>query len=423
MVQIEMTSQYKLNDAQLAVLRWVADGSPEDVMEGYSHRLSAAALRSRGLIKISGRGPTWRAQITADGESFLSEIAEAARRTEEARSASKGAVGPSEDVQVGEATGHAVPEPPGSAVSSQPAQAEIPKFVLPKDLRGAHPLVIATREAASGLRAEPDGRLQIGAEEGVAHLVLSRPLLRRALLLLHGLTRESIKRGWSVVSCSGARRDTRPGIAIEIRGHSYPVEVHELTETLPFTEAEIEAWRTEWKWDLERRAGQMPPPQHKRKQGTGRLRLQSPNGYGGGRASWAEGPRSSFEDRLQEVFETLEERADADDQEAIERARIREERRVEQEAQEVRARRIRIENARVERLVAETKAWRRSEDIRSYVAELEQKLGDLDGDEHTRIAEWCKWAADWADRSDPTRYTSLITGFDDERDEFHYPRR
>jgi len=33
------------------------------------------------------------------------------------------------------------------------------------------------------------------------------------------------------------------------------------------------------------------------------------------------------------------------------------------------------------------------------------------------VLEWCDWAADWAERSDPTRHTELIVGFD-ERDEF-----
>ncbi len=45
-----------LNDAQIAVLRWIAAGSPAGVMEeGYSHCVSAAALRNRSLVRISGR--------------------------------------------------------------------------------------------------------------------------------------------------------------------------------------------------------------------------------------------------------------------------------------------------------------------------------------------------------------------------------
>ncbi len=420
-----MAPQYKLNDAQLAVLRWIAEGSPPNVMEGYNHRLSAAALRSRDLVRISGRGRTWRAQITPDGESLLRAITTDTGKIEEASDASKTAVELPAGAKLGKAIKHAAPDCTQPSASPKPAKAEVPKFVLPKDLRGAHPLVIATRDAASGLRAANDGRLQIGPQEGVAYLVLSRTLLRRALLVLHSISREAVKRGWDIVSYSGRTLESRPGIAIEIRGHRYPLEMQELMESLPFTEAGIEAWRVSerWQFELERRADRMPPAYLKPKRATGRLRLLLPNGYGGGRASWAEGPRGPLEGKLLSVFATLEQRADADDQLAIEHARIDEERRVEKEAQEVRARRIRIENARVERLVAEMTAWHRSDDIRSYVAELEQTLEDLDGDEHTRIAEWCKWAADWADRSDPTRYTSLITGFDDESDEFHYPRR
>src|SRR5438309_340785 len=43
---------YRLNDAQWEVLRWIADGCPQGRFDGYAHRLSAAALRSRGLIRI-----------------------------------------------------------------------------------------------------------------------------------------------------------------------------------------------------------------------------------------------------------------------------------------------------------------------------------------------------------------------------------
>lgn len=52
-----------LNESQEAVLRWVADGCPPGIMEGYSHRISAAAPRSRSLVRISGRGKTWRAEL------------------------------------------------------------------------------------------------------------------------------------------------------------------------------------------------------------------------------------------------------------------------------------------------------------------------------------------------------------------------
>lgn len=46
----------RLNETQMAVLRWIAAGCPNGVMEGHEHRISAAALRTRELVRISGRG-------------------------------------------------------------------------------------------------------------------------------------------------------------------------------------------------------------------------------------------------------------------------------------------------------------------------------------------------------------------------------
>jgi len=52
----------RLPERQVAVLEWIKAGCPAGVYdddEHYSHRLSARALASRGLIKIRGHGATW----------------------------------------------------------------------------------------------------------------------------------------------------------------------------------------------------------------------------------------------------------------------------------------------------------------------------------------------------------------------------
>src|SRR5690242_16902078 len=69
-----MPSQLRLSPLQAAVLRWIGDGSPPGIMDAYGHRISAAALRSRGLIKISGRSRSWRAQITPAGRALLDSM-------------------------------------------------------------------------------------------------------------------------------------------------------------------------------------------------------------------------------------------------------------------------------------------------------------------------------------------------------------
>lgn len=64
-----------LNERQLAVLKWISDGCPDGPISGISARISAGALRNRGLVKVSGGGPTWTAVITGTGRDELARAA------------------------------------------------------------------------------------------------------------------------------------------------------------------------------------------------------------------------------------------------------------------------------------------------------------------------------------------------------------
>jgi len=61
-----------LTERQLEVLGWIGASWLDDVMVGVSYRITAAALRGRGLVKIDGRGPTWSTSITDAGRALLS---------------------------------------------------------------------------------------------------------------------------------------------------------------------------------------------------------------------------------------------------------------------------------------------------------------------------------------------------------------
>jgi len=65
-----------LNDQQVAVLRWVSDGADVRAYpEGdYAHRISARGLANRGLIVITGRGATWSAKVTSEGQQRLADL-------------------------------------------------------------------------------------------------------------------------------------------------------------------------------------------------------------------------------------------------------------------------------------------------------------------------------------------------------------
>lgn len=63
-----MLSAKQLTASQLAVLKWIADGCPDGMYtEGFTHRIVARTLSRRGLVDISGHGPTWKAVSTDDG--------------------------------------------------------------------------------------------------------------------------------------------------------------------------------------------------------------------------------------------------------------------------------------------------------------------------------------------------------------------
>jgi ClpX C4-type zinc finger protein len=63
-----------LNATQATVLLWMAEGSPAGVMEGSAHRVSGATLRTRGFVRTSGKGKTWKAEITDAGRDWLRRI-------------------------------------------------------------------------------------------------------------------------------------------------------------------------------------------------------------------------------------------------------------------------------------------------------------------------------------------------------------
>lgn len=63
-------SSIQLNERQIALLEWIKSGCPTGTYEedGYTHRISARALESRGLVEIHGRGKSWAATPTPRGE-------------------------------------------------------------------------------------------------------------------------------------------------------------------------------------------------------------------------------------------------------------------------------------------------------------------------------------------------------------------
>lgn len=62
----------ELNQKQVDVLEWVRKGCPGGVFADYQHRVVARALERRGLITVSGKGPSWKAVVTEAGQQWKS---------------------------------------------------------------------------------------------------------------------------------------------------------------------------------------------------------------------------------------------------------------------------------------------------------------------------------------------------------------
>lgn len=294
--------------------------------------------------------------------------------------------------------------------------------MIPTQLRQTHPFVTTTRRAAQGVKPRDDGRLEIGPRPGIAHLVVSREQLRRALLVLHAVFNEAERRGHGIAASEKRGYGDRPGVAVVIRGHSYAIEISEMVDRVPLTKAEIEEW--ERKYNVHRFAWKKEPrrPQT-RGVANGRLRVSLPSRWHGARCNWTEGPRGGLEEKLSELFAELERRADEDDERAAEAARREVERRRAEEERYEREQRRRIEDARLSRLRRGIDHWRLAQETREYVAALRDRLPELEPAERERIAAWCDWAEAWARDADPVANPRRIHGLDDERDRFYLPPR
>ncbi len=60
-----------LNARQEAVLRWISEGCPDGVMDGFTHKTTAVALQNRRLVTVSRKGGVWRAELTDAGRFYL----------------------------------------------------------------------------------------------------------------------------------------------------------------------------------------------------------------------------------------------------------------------------------------------------------------------------------------------------------------
>jgi hypothetical protein len=410
-----------LNERQLEVLRWIADGSPRGGMDGDSHRISAAALRRRGLVTISGRGPTWLATVTTMGREYLKQAdgptppvprqanvsvteqlvkdviaAGGSLRVPRKNWHYQGGVDYANRAQLAERYGKV---PAGKRLIVEvvsPEELQIALMEAPEDMVEDAPPVPVPMKVA---RYHPVVRQF--RERPERHEV-SRAALPRVLRILQGLIAEAEQRGYSAQLVPVPERG-RYGYRSEWSGAHYGhilIAIADYSAALRIAEEGLQS-RTYWRqrnytyfhgsdrWDsrvldaYEANA-------------TGRLQMQLVTGYSRRSAKWADRKTTTLEEELPALLREIEVRAVEDERRRHEEKHKAAERELAWQAAMKKARERHAENYRSETLRAEIAQWSEAQRIRAYCSAIESSHPDV-----SETLEWIAWARSHADALDP----------------------
>jgi hypothetical protein len=444
-----------LSGPQLAVLRWIGDGSPDGVMDGHTYKLTAIALQNRRLVLVSKRGGVWRAVVTEAGRHYLDTgsypPADARRRTPAGTGASSDqnparTVGsrptPSPRPLPQPAT---TPPPPGPPPAAGPVQQLIDEVIAAggvlavkrTDRDRDYPQLVASANRSGMLPAGkrmttesdrwPDLEIHlvdtIPGTDVVASPVpvpervakyhpavaavrdkterheVSRQVLPRALRILQALAAEAERRGHTVDAVTDIRNDyggnrwTGPN-----NGH-LTITANGHTQALRIFEPGLPG-RAHWERTRYYGSKESYP-----QDGSGTLALHL-CGYGsGGRTfRWADRKTRALDHRLPEVLREIEIRAAEAEHAKLEAIRKAEKRRREWEQAIERAKVDLTEAARAKRLNRQLDDWLRAKQMNEYLTAMRTSITALTSPEETQAAEeWFDWAEAYLAKFDPLR--------------------
>lgn len=437
--EVGVAQQPTLSEQQVSILRWIASGCPDGAIDGDSHRISAAALRRRGLVTTSGRGPTWTAQITPAGRDYLARVD--GPNPPVPRQANVSLTQQLVDDVIAAGGSLRVPRkrwPDGEGVNyeNRARLAERYRKVPP----GKRLVVSAAgdeleirlveapdREAPVELTAvaipERIARYHRAAREfsdRTERHEVSRVLVPRAKRIVHAIAVEAERRGWSArpptESEDGYRRMNWTGpknghLYIVAEGHDFWLRVREDgVQTRGPWEEEVKRYRNVPRGRALYGDRELPSgPYDAGASGELKLELfcEAYWLFSGRQSRWSDRQAWRLEERLPHLFREITERV-------IEAKRAAEERRVEAERAAAAAKReaeerehewhllmdeaqARLLDAhRAAHLHAQAEAWRKADELRRYCDAIEAAHGRNPG-----TAEWLAWARSYAARLDP----------------------
>ncbi|NOG53214.1 MAG: hypothetical protein HND57_02605 [Planctomycetes bacterium] len=285
---------------------------------------------------------------------------------------------------------------PGDAEGSledQGIQAPLQVEVL-SDFRKAHDLVRQARDRLHGAEVD-DNKILVPPTGTVLRVSVSKPLLRRALLILDAVIRSVEGAGHTIASGPWATID---GITIgfeiseQVETHRRSIEECDLAGSYTFCHSRVEQTRAP----------------------TGRLALRiifNRHWRTGLQQVWRDTQKRQLEERIGDfvagMIRTANRVRHQQEQErvAAER-RWHENRRQAEEAQRrAEKQRIhRIEQARVEQLMRDASDWDAARRLRGYINAVQTYCaGNPHVETNLDLGDWVEWATRQADRLDPSR--------------------
>ncbi|WP_425619175.1 hypothetical protein NA78x_002912 [Anatilimnocola sp. NA78] len=321
---------------------------------------------------------------------------------------------PLKDQSLGKIQLRQAPKPvksPDVCIANDPAIAELIAYeLLPEnriecvtDLRGADPLVTATRESLSHRDPDEYGRVSRRYDFAAAcfEVGVSKGNIQRALLLLQSLVKAFKSRGYELLAVGTKQKDAK----VRVLDREFRISVWEPSNrrTRELTKQEkLEAER--WRWSRPRDYEHVPS-------GILEVHLDRDSYYSTGKI--ADTKKARVEDRLNELVVDMLQAVDAQRQQA-------ERERLEAIAKEKRRRKAleleivrRTESVREERLHKVVPRWHKSEQIKQYIAAVRQEALRRTGqiDDESELGRWLRWAESYLDSIDPLAENRALPTF------------
>ncbi|MCC6683417.1 MAG: hypothetical protein IT445_21180 [Phycisphaeraceae bacterium] len=277
---------------------------------------------------------------------------------------------------------------------------------VPHKLTEPHPLVAQAAGVFAKLKPNQEGLL-IPKVIGCLDLMVSPPVLERALLILDTLIKQMEATGWRVEVAKRGQRQTTVNTGTAILPFVLVEEVEVIKHPRPKLKDNPYKHGTMAWLDYDLDLPQAPPPTI---QLTGRLRFRYSAGSNRIRSTWTDCERFVLEECIDTIIDgarRVEVRLKEMVVEEAERLRKREE--MERQWEEERRQRLiadqhrQLVQSRIEVLEQHIGRMQKADLMREYARRIEEQVTNR---EIANATEWIRWVRSYADTIDPTLESS-----------------